>query len=310
MALALRPPRLPRRRPTLTYPSLGIATRTPPALRPSPACPGELAAPPSEKQVQGFFARHALGMHGSGPLATLLPFSSPGDAFLQFILENFSSQVCTPVAPGSPLFAPSPVYIAVCRDDHQTVSLSSVCGALQFWMGSSCERLAISEIGTNVFRLSVASRRIASFVVLLGSLRHGQLLAVFFESIPSADFVNDLSASPGPLRSAPSSVTPRFVSPSAFVQAYVTLVEHDSSARSACHVSASENSVLLGSHLPSLQRDRITLSKSASKRRSPLCLLLLQPGILPRPAGPLPWPVHPARDPSPPSSTATPAPPP
>jgi hypothetical protein len=64
------------------------------------------------------------------PQALPPPFATLGDAFLHFILENFSSKVCTPVASGSPLFAPSPVHIMVRHGDTTPVALSSICQML------------------------------------------------------------------------------------------------------------------------------------------------------------------------------------
>jgi hypothetical protein len=63
--------------------------------------------------AQGFLAKHVPRALALNPFALPQPFSTPGDAFLQFVLANFSSLVCSPVTLGSPLFAPSPVHILV-----------------------------------------------------------------------------------------------------------------------------------------------------------------------------------------------------
>jgi hypothetical protein len=64
------------------------------------------------------------------------PFSAPGDALLQFVLENFNSLVCIPIAPRSKLFVPSPVHIALRSESNAPVSRSSVLSLLQYWIGS------------------------------------------------------------------------------------------------------------------------------------------------------------------------------
>jgi hypothetical protein len=256
--------------------------------------------PPPLLQAQGFFAKHAPRMP-PGRSTTLL-FFSPGDALLQFIMENFSSQVCTPVAPGSPLFAPSPVYIDVCRDDHLPVPLASFCNVLQYWVGSSSERLVVSEVSPNVFRLLVASPRIALFLVSLGGFRYGKLLALFFSHLPTSNLVlaglRSVRAQSPPLTGVPSLSVP--LVPSGPACALLS----NQPTPCASFGSPLNNSASSTSALP-IGKDPILPGK---RRRPPLCLFLLQPGILPRPAGPLPWPVHLLRDLSSASSSALPDP--
>jgi hypothetical protein len=182
----------------------------PPSLRSSHLCPHPTFPPPAEVGAialgqaqgsppprvaarQGFLAASTPQLLTLDPQALPPPFSTPGDAFLQFVLQHFNSLVCSPVAPGSPLFAPSPVHIAVRHERRQPVSSSSVSQMLQFWIGSSSENLVVVEVGQNVFRLIVASPRLASFFATLGGLRHGLLLALF--SLP---FASDALVSCGP----------------------------------------------------------------------------------------------------------------
>jgi hypothetical protein len=96
---------------------------------------GQAAA--GKEDAQGFLVKRVPRALLLDPKALPPPFSSPGDAFLQFVLENFSSLVCSPVSPGSPLFAPSPVHIMVKHRDQEPVPLSSVCSMLKFWLGSA-----------------------------------------------------------------------------------------------------------------------------------------------------------------------------
>jgi hypothetical protein len=79
---------------------------------------------------QGFLASQVPWLLAVDPLSLHPPFETPGDAFLQFALENFSSSVCSSVACGSPLFAPSLVHLAARHSNHQHVSLHSVCSML------------------------------------------------------------------------------------------------------------------------------------------------------------------------------------
>jgi hypothetical protein len=194
------------------------------------------------------------------------PFSSPGEALLQFILDNFSSQVCTPVAPGSPLFAPSPVYIAVSRDDLQPISSSSIRSMLQFWIGSKFESLDVFEVGHCVFCFNVASARIASFIVSLGGIRHGRLLALFFDFSPLVDPVNPGPNPIGPLPPLMNSVTPPSVLPATADQAHgLTLVGPQASVPSATLASGVAGAAATDRH-----QDAHSVPFLAKKRRSPL----------------------------------------
>jgi hypothetical protein len=114
------------------------------------ACP----PPPTSSigsNAQGFLANQVPWMLALAPQTLPPPFASPGDVFLHFILENFSSKVCTLVASGSPLFAPTPVHIMVRHGDKTQVALSSICQMLQFWLGSSFERISVLETSYNWF---------------------------------------------------------------------------------------------------------------------------------------------------------------
>jgi hypothetical protein len=107
------------------------------------ACYAAGQAAPSKDDAQGFLAKRVPRALLLDPKALPPPFSSPGDAFLQFVLENFSSLVCSPVSPGSPLFAPSPVHIMVKHRGQDHVPLSLVCSMLKFWLGSAFENLDV-----------------------------------------------------------------------------------------------------------------------------------------------------------------------
>jgi hypothetical protein len=102
----------------------------PASASPSRRSPASSAAPPMVvaklTPTQGFLTKRVPGSLALDPQALPHPFSTPGDAFLQFMLENFSSLVCSPVTPGSLLFAPSPVFIAVTHGDHQPTPASFV----------------------------------------------------------------------------------------------------------------------------------------------------------------------------------------
>jgi hypothetical protein len=113
------------------------------------ASSGDGSAPAQPGSGQGFLAKHVPWLLSLDPKSLPPPFSCPGDAFLQFILENFSSLVCSPVAPGSPLFAPSPVYVLVRQSNQKPAPLSSVCSLLRFWIGSAFEKLFVVEINHN-----------------------------------------------------------------------------------------------------------------------------------------------------------------
>jgi hypothetical protein len=67
---------------------------------------------------------------------------------------------------------------------------------MQFWLGSTFERLVVIEVGPNVFRLVVASPELASFLVSLDGLRHGQQVALFSASL-ALDVVSPLGRSLG-----------------------------------------------------------------------------------------------------------------
>ncbi|KAK1670811.1 hypothetical protein QYE76_058970 [Lolium multiflorum] len=292
-----------RRRPPSASPPLGLAT-TPLSAIPPSRCPVPGAGAPSQQAgVQGFLSARTPGALALNAQSLPPPFTTPGDCFLQYALQNFRSQVCTPVAPGSPLFAPSQVHIAVRHEHCQTFSVSSVHAMLQFWLGSAFERLSVFEVGPNVFRLVVASPEIASFLASLDGLHHGKLLALF--SVPSS-----LAALPavglclGPL--APP-VTSRTVCPAS------------STPGPADPLARPSNSLALLAPLG--QRETLPCPNpskppllSRKPRRTPLCLSLLSPSILPAPPGPMPWPVpspcSPPRDQPPYLSSPRPAPPP
>jgi hypothetical protein len=167
-------------------PSLGPVTLLPSSVASDGvvASSGDGLALSQPGSGQGFLVKHVPWLLSLDPKSLLPPFSYLGDTFLQFILENFSSLVCSPVAPGSPLFAPLPVYVLVSQSDQRPAPLSSVCSLLWFWIGSAFKKLFVVEINHNVFWFFIASPKIASFLVSLGGLPHGSLVALF-SALPS-----------------------------------------------------------------------------------------------------------------------------
>uniref|UniRef100_A0ACD5X706 Uncharacterized protein n=1 Tax=Avena sativa TaxID=4498 RepID=A0ACD5X706_AVESA len=208
--------------------------------------------------------------------------------------------VCSPVAPGSKLFAPSPVHVAVTSASTSPVSCSHICNLLKFWLGSPFESFSVAVLGKNWFQFLVSSSQLAAFIVALGSIRHGRLLALF--ALPRAACVNGLVL--GPTDPYAISVT-RELWPDSDSGTAEPTGPRDvlGPALSASPLLGSDHVPLPGSSAsPSSTRDPppvILAKRIARSRRSPLALCLLWPGILPCPAGPLPWPVHAARDPSP-----------
>jgi hypothetical protein len=69
---------------------------------------------------------------------------------------------------------------------------------LRYWLGSPFECFSVIELANNIFRFVVASPPIARFLVSLGGLRHGQLIAKFFLSRPSTLLDRSASLSFGP----------------------------------------------------------------------------------------------------------------
>ena len=63
------------------------------------------------------------------------PGSSPGDALLQFILENFSSPVCSPLDPNSELVSPTLVWIKLLPPTPFLDDLA-IFSLFKFWIGS------------------------------------------------------------------------------------------------------------------------------------------------------------------------------
>jgi hypothetical protein len=193
------------------------------------------------------------------------------------------------------------VHIAVRHEQRKPFSSSSVFSFLQFWLGNLFERLAVFEVGPNVFRLIVASPKLAAFLVTLDGLRHGQFVALF--SLPRS---LDALALSGPL-SGPlvSPVTPALAS--------------SASAPGPADPLAQPRPGLPPPAIPSQRRQHpcpnppnTALLPPKKSRRPPLCLSLDSAGLLPAPPGPMPWPVPyicgRPRDPPPSSSPPRPTP--
>ena len=78
------------------------------------------------------------------------PGSSTGDTLLQFVLENLSSPVCSPLDPNSELVSPSLVWMKLLPptpllDDLVVFSL------LMFWIGSQLEIPIIRGFSAGLF---------------------------------------------------------------------------------------------------------------------------------------------------------------
>jgi hypothetical protein len=87
--------------------------------------------------------------------------------------------VCSSMAPRSKVFAPSPVHVVLRSEGIIFVSCSLVLSLLQYWIESKFERLALVQLRQNSFELVVFSLRLASFIVSLGGIHHGCLVALF-----------------------------------------------------------------------------------------------------------------------------------
>ncbi|KAK1685191.1 hypothetical protein QYE76_046039 [Lolium multiflorum] len=200
------------------------------------------------------------------------------------------------------LFAPSPVHVAVRHERRQPLSSSSVFSMLQYWLGSAFEHLVVFEVGPNIFRLVVASPELASFLVSLDGLLHGQLVALF--SMPrSLDALFASGPFLGPMLSPVTSALSLSV-PSA--DGHVNPLPKPRPDLASMPTPSQRETAMCPN--PSTTTPHV----SRKSRRPPLCLSLLSPGIVPAPPGPMPWPVAPlstpTRDPPPPPSTPRPAP--
>jgi hypothetical protein len=126
-------------------------------------------------------------------------------------------------------------------------------------------------------------------MVSLVGLRHGRLLALFSLHHPALVLAAS-GPSLGPCSTPVSAVTPTSAS-SAISGPQSSNRSPLPGSRSTSPPAASRVSTVESA--PPLPPLTISLPALGKKRRPPLCLLLLAPGILPRPAGLLPWPVHP-----------------
>jgi hypothetical protein len=148
------------------------------------------------------------------------------------------------------------------------------------------------DLRKNVFQFTIASSHLVSFVVSLGGLRHGQLSAVF--SLCPFDCL-DLSGPTQPPFGPPSPPV-SYVTP---VPVSLSPVASGSSGPPGLLTSLRPISADTLADGEPIGCDKILplpiplATTVAKKHRSPLCISLLSPGLLPTPAGPLPWPTHP-----------------
>ena len=105
------------------------------------------------------------------------PGSSPGDALLQFVLENFSSPVCSPLEPNSELVSPTLVWIKLLPPTPLLDNLA-VFSLLKFWIGSQSEIPIIRAFGAGLFSLTVANADIAKLIVTLGGISDGMVILI------------------------------------------------------------------------------------------------------------------------------------
>ena len=177
-----------------------------------------------------------------GPFSQFL--RTPGDALLHYALTNFSSPVCFPIVPAPSSATPESIWVQVLLPSPAP-HVDAIALLLKSWLGSAFETPCVRQSSPCLFSVSVASKRIAQFVLSLEGINYSGIV-VTFHAVPPADSAVPKRFFIAPCPLAVSSTSPHQLADADAASAATNADSPISASSSTCAAATAHGDSLLG----------------------------------------------------------------